>query len=344
MRTDSPTLQWLLSGDVSVQYQTRRDLLKEPETEIEILHKRIESEGWGKALLESRDPGTRMWGNGMYSPKWISTHYTLLDLHYIGLHPQNKQYRESSRILLDGEWMEGGYRKKGVYQDVCIVGMLLTICCTAVADSEKISQMIDYLMDRQYPDGGWNCLWQRGHTHSSLHTTLNVLEGLLNYTASSYNYRVEEIKGAVLRAHEFILQHRLYKSHRTGEIIDPRMLVLSHPRWRYDILRCLDYFQSACQAYDERMEDALDALAGKMNHGGRWKEQAKIPGAVHFHMEQAGRPGRWNTLRALRVLKTYRPKEYYRIIEIPNVKPLRPDGEVPIIIIDNHCRKAAEPL
>ncbi len=304
----SDVIGWLLEGDVSVQYQTKRDLLGAAAPELAPLRRRIATEGWGLEFLKRRDNATGMWGGGLYSPKWTSTHYTLLDLHFIGLDPATREYRESAALLLDGLWYDGGQRRKGVYQDVCVTGMLLIIACPAPVSTGKIHEIIDYLLERQYPDGGWNCRWQRGDTHSSLHTTLNVLEGLHEYSQNGYTYRIADIRAAVPRAHAFILQHRLYQSHRTGETIEPRMLALPHPRWRFDILRCLDYFQSAGVPYDPGMEDALTVLERKRNTNGSWPLQARIPGEVHFDMEQAGKPGRWNTLRALRVFKKYAPE------------------------------------
>ncbi|MBW1751258.1 MAG: hypothetical protein JRJ37_11305 [Deltaproteobacteria bacterium] len=82
--------------------------------------------------------------------------------------------------------------------------------------------------------------------------------------------------------------------------------MLSYPsRWKYDILRGLDYFQEAGIGYDPRMQDALDALMNKRRKDNTWPVQAKHPGEIHFEMEKTGGPSRWNTLRALRVLKHF---------------------------------------
>ena len=119
-------------------------------------------------------------------------------------------------------------------------------------------------------------------------------------------YRKEEITRAQKSSVEFILQHRLFLSDRTGEIISKDFLKLTYPcRWKYDILRALDFFQYAGLERESRMEPALDVLKSKRNKEGTWNAQAAHPGQVHFNMEQAGKPGRWNTLRALRVLKHF---------------------------------------
>jgi hypothetical protein len=132
------------------------------------------------------------------------------------------------------------------------------------------------------------------------------LEGIQEYKANGYAYRLDELEEAAARAREFILMHRLYLSDRTGEIINKRFLMLSYPsRWFYDILRALAYFQSAGVPYDPRMGPALDVLQKKRRKDGTWPVQAKHTGQVHFNMEKTGGSSRWNTLRALRVLEHF---------------------------------------
>jgi hypothetical protein len=156
-------------------------------------------------------------------------------------------------------------------------------------------------------DGGFNCNSNRkGAIHSSLHSTISVLEGILEYAKNGYGYRLEELQEAEDKSRTFILQHRLFRSDRTGNIIDKKMLMLSYPsRWKYDILRALDYFQFAGINYDPQMQDALDILTKKRRKDNKWPVQAKHPGQTHFEMEKTGGPSRWNTLRAMRVLKHF---------------------------------------
>ncbi len=299
-------ISWLLSSDTAIQFQTKRDLLSTDINELEALQKCISTQGWGKTYLQKRDDKTGKWGNGLYGPKWISTHYTLLDLRNIGIHPETPQYKESAELLLDELWFNKGKVRKDRWQDVCVSGMFLHICCYAKIKSDKIYEIVDYLIEKHFEDGGWNCMWQAGHTHSSLHTTLSVLEGILDYERNGYEYRLDELLQQREEAHEFILRHHLYKSDKTGKVIKSSFTMLSFPsRWYYNILRCLDYFQSVDLPYDERMQDAIDVLNRKRRKNGRWPVQHKIPGFVHFDMEKPGSDSRWNTLRALRVLKKY---------------------------------------
>ena len=156
-------------------------------------------------------------------------------------------------------------------------------------------------------DGGFNCRSNRsGAVHSSMHSTLSVLEGLVEYEKNGYSYRSGEVKETIRSGNEFLLKHHLYLSDRTGAVIRKEFLKLTFPcRWRYDILRALDYLQYSRVPYDARMQEALHYLLKKRNPNGTWNMQAKHPGEVHFEMEKAGQKSRWNTLRALRVLKQY---------------------------------------
>jgi hypothetical protein len=172
---------------------------------------------------------------------------------------------------------------------------------------QDLHSIIDFLIDLQMPDGGYNCESNhKGAVHSSLHSTISVLEGIQAYAQNGYTYRLAELQSIAADSREFILQHHLFRSDRTGEIINKRFLMLSYPsRWYYDILRALDYFQFAGMPYDPRMQDALDILSNKRRKDGTWPVQARHPGQTHFEMEQTGKPSRWNTLRALRVLRHF---------------------------------------
>lgn len=157
------------------------------------------------------------------------------------------------------------------------------------------------------PDGGFNCRSNRsGAVHSSLHSTICVLEGFIEFLKVGHQYRNEEIRQVIHSSEEFILQHQLFLSDHTGGIIHKNFLKLSYPgRWRYDILRALDYFRYAGRKWDRRMQKAIDVLQKKRRKDGRWNMQAAHPGKKHFIMEKAGQASRWNTLRALRVLKHF---------------------------------------
>ena len=269
---DDQIIPWLLEGDVSIQYQVQRDLLGK---EIPELQERIATEGWGACFLQARHENGH-WGRGFYQPKWISSHYSLLDLKNLGFPPDHPKIAESiSLILRNQKAQDGGVHPIGTIKqsDVCINGMFLNYACYFTAAQSDLHSVIDFVMAQHMPDGGFNCQYNRqGAVHSSLHSTISVLEGLHEYVTNGYEYRRIELDRIAAEAREFILQHRLYLSDRTGEIINKRFLMLSYPsRWKYDILRALDYFQAAKVTYDPRMEPALEVLQRKrramMAHG-----------------------------------------------------------------------------
>lgn len=273
------------------------------------MQQRIATEGWGAQFLQARQTNGH-WGRGFYQPKWISSHYSLLDLRHLCLPPTQPQVRETINLILSTRKGEDGGVNPSYFikqSDICVNGMFLTYACYFGADEAALHSIVDYLVVQHMPDGGFNCRKNmQGAVHSSLHSTLSVLEGIQEYAANGYTYRLPEMQAMAAAALEFILQHQLFLSDRTGEIIDKKMLMLSYPsRWKYDILRALDYFRAAGIGYDSRMQPALDVLLKKRRKDGTWPVHAKHPGQTHFDMEKTGGPSRWNTLRALRVLKHF---------------------------------------
>jgi hypothetical protein len=308
--TNKEIISWLLEGDVSIQYQTYRDLL---DIEKPSLRKKIETEGWGLKFLSYRKQDGH-WGQRFYQPKWTSSHYTLLDLKNLTISPDNKAIKETLNIIFKNEkGPDGGIGPFGANQksDVCLNGMVLNYASYFRVDKELLMSVIDFLLAEKMADGGFNCMLSRtGATHSSLHTTLSVLEGILEYERNGYKYRLEELVKAKNNSHEFILIHKLFRSDKTGEIINPNFLKMYYPgRWYYDILKALDYFQLANVKYDKRMNEAVEVILNKRTKDGLWKLAANHPGQTHFEMEKVGKPSRWNTLRALRVLKHYKMDE-----------------------------------
>ncbi|MCB9244843.1 MAG: hypothetical protein H6606_00305 [Flavobacteriales bacterium] len=304
---DNKLVEWLLKGDVSIQYQTFCDLLGEDRFDLQ---ERIAIEGWGSQFLSRRKPEGH-WGEGFYKHKWISTHYTLLDLRNLTLSREDPLAQQSiDQVLHTLKADDGGIQlgpSTSQRSDVCVNGMFLNYASYFNAPEGELRSVVDMLLLEVMPDGGFNCRTTRsGARHSSLHSTLSVLEGLFEFQKAGFDYRSEEITDAIERAEEFILLHRLYLSDRTGAIIHKDFLKFAYPcRWKYDVLRAMDYFQYRGKDWDDRMSDALDLILNKRNENGTWNMQAAHPGEVHFVMERAGQPSRINTLRALRVLERY---------------------------------------
>jgi hypothetical protein len=301
-------IEWLLDGDPAIRWQTLRDLTGASARSVALARGRVAREGWGARLLAERD-ARGMWASGrssddgLYSPKWISTTYTMLLLRDLGLPPASRQVRKACRRLLnEGLQPDGGinYGWWGV-SETCVTGMVLSILSYFEHDDDRLETVADHLLGQQMADGGWNCRRRRGATHSSVHTTISALEGLQHYEQRGRARRA--VRAAQQRGREFLLEHRLFRSHRTGEVIKPVFTLFSFPpRWHYDVLRALDYFQAVQAPRDPRLADAIDLVHQGRCADGCWTLQHRYNGKTYFELERLGGASRWNTLRALRVL------------------------------------------
>lgn len=303
-------LQWLLDGDPAIRWQTLRDLSGAGRPAVERERRRVGREGWGRALLEKQD-GEGTWAGGLYTPKWTSTTYTMLLLRDLGLPRDDAATERACALLLDGGLQNDGginYGGKGT-SETCITGMALSILAHFEYDDTRLDTIAEHLFREQMPDGGWNCRRPRGATHSSVNTTISVLEALHLYEQSGRARHARSAGVAQRRGREFLLVHQLFRSHRTGAVINPVFLRLSFPpRWHYDILRALDHFRSASARRDERLAEAVEIVRTKRGGDGRWSLESAYSGKSFFNMERVGEPSRWNTLRALRVLRWWEGK------------------------------------
>lgn len=298
-------IKWLLEGDISIQYQVYKDLLGKDRKELQ---EKIPREGWGFQILSKRKSNGH-WGDRFYQPKWTSTHYTLLDLRNLNIPRDNSIARETIELILkNGKADDGGIPigpSTLLHSDVCVNAMFLNYASYFKTAEKILHSVIDSILNEIMPDGGFNCRSSRGGAkHSSLHTTMSVLEGFTEFLKAGYCYQIGKIQAAIRSATEFILLHQLFLSDHTGKIISKDFLKLTYPcRWKYDILRAMDYFQYSGTKWDDRMNAAITVLHKKRNEQGTWNMQPAYPGKVHVVMERAGAPSRWNTLRVIRVLK-----------------------------------------
>jgi hypothetical protein len=187
--------------------------------------------------------------------------------------------------------------------------MVLSLLSYFDFDDDRLDTVADHLLSVQMDDGGWNCRRPRGATHSSVHTTISALEGLRFYETVRCR-KLKAVRAAQARGREFLLEHRLFRSHRTGEVINPAFTRFAFPpRWHYDVLRALDYFQAVNAPRDPRLEDAIELVRRGQREDGRWTLQHTYAGKTWFDLERRGAPSRWNTLRALRVLAWWEGKD-----------------------------------
>ncbi len=302
-------VDWILDGDPAIRWQALRDLVGASQRRILGEQRRVGGEGWGAHLLALQDPDGR-WAHGIYTPKWTSTTYSMVLLRGFGLSPKHPQALRACEILLDtGCWNDGGvnfWPRRYDYSETCVSSMVLAVTSWFQFEDERVDRLAQHVLEQQMPDGGWNCLATPGYgnaTHGSFHTTISALEALLDYERFRPR-NSQPARAAQARGREFLLAHRLFRSHRTGAVVKPEMTRFVYPpRWHYDVLRALDYFRDSHASLDPRLEDGLRLVEKRRTADGRWSLPSGYRGKIFFELERVSEASRWNTLRALRVLR-----------------------------------------
>jgi hypothetical protein len=303
-------VKWLLDSDPALRWQVLRDLVHAPAEVVAAERARVATEGWGARLLALQG-GDGQWAGGACFPAegwqrekegqpWTSTLPTLQLLCDFGVDPRSERVRRAVAQVRDHcRWEHAGQPFFSGEVEPCINGRTVTI---GTYFDQEVSAVVDRLIGEQLEDGGWNCETENGSVRSSFATTINVLEGLLAHERATGGS--PQSIAVRRRGEEYLLERRLFRRKSSGEIVDPAWLQFSFPtRWQYDVLRALDYFRSVGDAPDSRMVEAIDLLRSKQQPDGTWLLENTHPGEVHFALEDGdGRPSRWNTLRALRVL------------------------------------------
>ena len=295
-------VDWLLDSDPSIRWQVMRDLTEAPDAAVAAERALVASEGWGAQLLALQGPDGQ-WGGGAYFPLWTSTSWTLMLLRDFGLDPGNEEARRAVALVRDNSrWEHDGEPFFSGEVEPCINGMAVAI---GSYFGQDVQGVIDRLLGEQMSDGGWNCEAENGSTRGSFHTTIDVLEGLLEHERATGGSR--EVTAARRRGEQYLLERRMLRRLSTGEVIDPAWTRFSFPtRYFYDVLRGLDYLRSAGVLPDERVAEAVELVKSRRGEEGRWPLENVQAGDTHFDMDDGeGQPSRWNTLRALRVLRWY---------------------------------------
>jgi hypothetical protein len=301
---DAAVIDWLLEGDPTIRWQVMRDLLDEPPAVWEEERRRTVEHGWVAELLAHRGADDE-WPAG----RWTATTWTLLLLIAFGAPERHPAAQPALGALVDRfippeQDVDGECLLKRV--DLCHLGFWLGLAAYFLdPDDPRLLPLSEAILSAQFADGGWNC-HMRNHphrTHSSFHTTFNVLENL-RIAVDQGAVPAATFSDAEARAAEFMLAHRLYRSDHTGEVISERFTQLTYPwHWHYTVLRGLDYLRLTPAIEDKRADDAIELLLGARKPNGRWPLQKRIPGTLLVEMEKPGQESRWNTLRALRVLR-----------------------------------------
>ena len=301
---------WLLDSDPAIRWQVKRDLLNETADDVADERARIAVEGWGKRLLKLQD-SDGSWGGGTWMfDDWTSTFETLAFLREFGIDPSSAQTRQAIGLVREnsdwGPWHHNSPFFQGESEQ-CINGRVLAM---GAYFGEAPDRLVDRLLEQQLDDGGWNCDAPSSN-RSSFNTTICVLEGLLEYERANGSSSV--VRDARLRGEEYLLDRHLFRSLSTGEVIGrdrkggTNWADFAFPmRWHYDVLWGLDYMRKAGVKSDARVDQAIDLVLANKNNEGLWPLGPHHEGKVHFDLERGeDSPSRWNTLRALRVLKWF---------------------------------------
>ncbi len=303
-------IDWLLDSDPAIRWQVMRDLTHEPAEVVAVERAKVTTDGWGARLLALQAPDGR-WGGRPWSQDWTDTFHVLELLRRFGLDPESEQARRAIGLVREHVVWRGGAPGETPWADnrffegevePCINGNVVD---TGSYFGLDMTPLVDRLLGEQLPDGGWNCEVENGATVSSFGTTINVLEGLLQHERAIGGST--EVRAARRRGEEYMLERRLFRRKSTGEVIDPSWLRFSFPTWYfYDVLRGLEYLRDAGVTPEERVAEAVEVVRAKRDAEGRWSAENAHPGQIHFQIDIGeGKPSRWNTLRAMRVVDWY---------------------------------------
>jgi hypothetical protein len=299
-------VDWLLDSDPSVRWQVMQDLTDAPAEKVAAERARVATEGAGARLLAIQAADGR-WGGAAWNRGWDSTMHALTLLREMGLDPASAEARRAVGLVRDRvTWQGCGPQECDANPfltgevEPCINGQ---VASSGAYFGQDVRGIVDRLLREQLPDGGWNCEAENGSTRSSFNTTICVLEALLEHERAVGSS--PEVTEARLRGQEYLLERRLLRRRSTGEVVDDAWTRFAFPTWwHYDVLRGLEYLRRAGVEPDERVAEAIELVASKRDGDGRWPLETVYPGRMPVETDEGeGRPSRWNTLRALRVLR-----------------------------------------
>jgi len=302
-------IDWLLEGDPAIRWQALRDLSDASPEEVAAERGLVAHEGWGARLL-ALEGAHGLWAGGACFPAgyrggepgqpWTATMHALQTLQLLGLDPTSASARRAVALVAEnGRWEHAGQRYFDGEVEPCINGRTIE---TGAYFGVEVAGIVKRILGERLDDGGWNCEAENGSVRSSFDTTINVLDGLVEFEHATGGSA--EVRAARRGGEEYLLERGLFRRQSTGEVVDPAYLEFAFPYyWHYDVLRALDYFRQSGADPDPRMAEAVEVVRSKRQPDGRWLLERVHPGRVHFDLEGGvGTPSRWNTLRALRVL------------------------------------------
>lgn len=312
-------IEWLLDSDPSLRWQVMQDLTRAPASVVAAERARVAVEGFGARLLALQGADGR-WGGAAWNRGWNSTMHVLMLLRELGLDPSSDPARRAVALVRDSVTWKGSGPPEcddnpffAGEVEPCINGQ---VGAAGAYFGQDVRGIVDRLLSEQLPDGGWNCEVENGSTRSSFNTTICVLEALLEYEQGFGSS--PEVTASRLSGQEYLLERRLFRRRSTGEAITQDRkggadwTRFAFPTWwHYDVLRGLEYLRRAGVRPDERVREAIDLVAARQAGDGRWLLEVRYPGEMPVEIDEGvGKPSRWMTLRALRVLDWYSGSDF----------------------------------
>ncbi|MFJ6653440.1 squalene cyclase [Microbacterium sp. NPDC091313] len=303
---------WLLETDPSLRWQVERDLTGAAPEVWQATRARVPHEGVAAQLLSHQDADGQ-WAGGAYFPAdasrdepgqpWTATTWTLKILREAGVEPDALRPSTAELLRQNSRWEYDELPYWDGEVDVCINAFTLASGAWLGADVSPIRR---FFLEHQLGDGGWNCEWVEGATVSSFPSTLNAIEGILDYER-----RVggdAELRAARHRGEEYLLRRSLLRRLSSGEV-HPWAVQFVYPfRWTYTALRATDHFRRAAEwdaaSPDARLAEAVGVVRGARNPDGTWHQRGVHEGHTWIAEDAPpGEPSPWLTLHALRVLR-----------------------------------------
>ena len=303
-KPERSVIDWLLDSDPSIRWQVMRDLIHAPDEDVAVERAKVATEGWGARLLARQEPNGH-WGGDPDNPEWTCL-LSLLWLRDMGLDPNSTEARRAVALVHDNvtwHWWDNKPFFEGEVEP-CINGRVVSVG-SYFRQNAQSGGLVDRLLGEQMDDGGWNCEQENGSTRGSFHTTICVLEGLAEHERVTGGSSA--VTAACKRGQDYLLERRLLRRLSTGEMIDPTFTEFSFPTgYYYDVLRALEHLRRAGVIPDARIDEAIDLVVQKRGADGRWSLENPHPEQLDLGMDETeGKPSRWITLRALRVLDWY---------------------------------------
>ena len=217
-------IDWLLEGDPAIRWQVLRDLTNASADEMAAERARVEHDGWGARLLALEDPDG-LWDGGACFPAsytggepgqpWTATMHTLQTLQMLGLDPASQSARRAIGLVAEnGRWEHAAQRYFDGEVEPCINGRTIE---TGAYFGVDVGPIVERILAERLADGGWNCEAENGSVRSSFDTTINVLDGLLEFERAAGGS--EEVRAARRGGEEYLLERGLFRRMSTGAVV-----------------------------------------------------------------------------------------------------------------------------